>query len=242
MCLNSSRLLKSLWTPGIGIQNHLSGQLPWIRSWRNCNGAGKPSKTSSRDAPCRVHEKGGKNNSSRLGDTTLGLRWQDCDFASGEIRLLRGIVRQRETLMKTEASRKPVPLGAGLADVLMQWRTQCMYNQPGDYLFASPEKDGKQPMWPNSAMEKHIRPAAIRAGIGKRIGWHVFRHSFGTLVKSQGADVATTQALMRHANVSVTMDRYVQAIGEAKRTAQRGIVDSLFPSVPAQVPAEPVSH
>src|SRR5580692_440829 len=73
MCLNSSRLLKSSWTPGIGIQNHLSGQLPWIRSWRNCNGAGKPLKTSSRDAPCRVHEKGGKNNSSRLGDTTLAL-------------------------------------------------------------------------------------------------------------------------------------------------------------------------
>src|ERR1700719_2077918 len=71
MCRTSSRLLKSLWTPGIGIQNHLSGQLPCIRSWRNCNGAGKPSKTSSRDAPCRVHEKGGENNSSRLGDTTL---------------------------------------------------------------------------------------------------------------------------------------------------------------------------
>src|ERR1017187_3846217 len=71
MCLTSSRLLTSLWTPGIGIQNHLFGQLPWIRSWRNCNGAGKPSKTSSRDAHCRVHEKGGKNNSSRLGDTTL---------------------------------------------------------------------------------------------------------------------------------------------------------------------------
>lgn len=172
----------------------------------------------------------------------LGLRWQDCDFASGEICLSRGIVRQRETLMKTEASRKPVPLGAGLADVLMQWRAQCAYNQPSDYLFASPEKDGKQPMWPNSAMEKHIRPAAIRAGIGKRIGWHMFRHSFGTLVKGQGADVATTQALMRHANVSVTMDRYVQAIGEAKRTAQRGIVDSLFPSVPAQAPAKLLSH
>ena len=97
--------------------------------------------------------------------------------------------------MKTEASRKPVPLDAGLADVLMQWRAQCAYNQPTDFLFASPEKDGKQPIWPNHAMEKHIRPAAIRAGIGKRIGWHVFRHSFGTLIMSQGADVATTQAL-----------------------------------------------
>lgn len=80
MCLTSSRLLKSLWTPGIGIQNHLFGQLPWIRSWRNCNGAGKPSKTSSRDAPCRVHEKGGKNNSSRLGDTTLAVpKFKDGD-------------------------------------------------------------------------------------------------------------------------------------------------------------------
>ena len=171
----------------------------------------------------------------------LGLRWQDCDFASGEIRLSRGIVRQRETVMKTEASRKPVPLDTGLSEVLTQWRSHCAYNQPNDYLFASPEKDGKQPMWPNSAMEKHIRPAAIRAGIGKRVGWHVFRHSFGTLVKSQGADVATTQALMRHANVSVTMDRYVQAITPAKRAAQRGIVGLLFPSVPAQGPAKPVS-
>ena len=68
----------------------------------------------------------------------LGLRWQDCDFAAGEIRLSRGIVRQRETLMKTEASRKPVPLDVGLSDVLVGWRAQCAYNQPSDYLFAQP--------------------------------------------------------------------------------------------------------
>jgi integrase len=172
----------------------------------------------------------------------LALRWQDCDFAAGEIHLTRGIVRQRETMMKTEASRKPVPLVVGLADVLMQWRAQCGYNQPTDFLFASPEKDGKQPIWPNSAMEKHIRPAAIRAGIGKRIGWHVFRHSFGTLIKSQGADVATTQALMRHSNVSVTMDHYVQAITSAKRQAQRGIVGLLDPIGPTREAATTVSH
>ena len=83
-------------------------------------------------------------------------------------------------------------------------------------------------------MEKHIRPAAIRAGVGKRIGWHVFRHSFGTLVKSQGADVATTQALMRHANVSVTMDQYVQAITSAKEQAQREIVGLLDPCGPTR--------
>jgi integrase len=172
----------------------------------------------------------------------LALRWQDCDFEAGEIRLTRGIVRQRETMMKTEASRKPVPLDAGLADVLVQWRVQCAYNQSDDYLFASPEKDGKQPMWPNSAMEKHIRPAATRAGIEKRIGWHMFRHTFGTLVKSQGADVATTQALMRHANVSVTMDHYVQAVTPAKRAAQRGIVGLLDPNGPTRQAGSTVTH
>lgn len=172
----------------------------------------------------------------------LALRWQDCDLETEEIRLTRGIVRQHQTMMKTEASRKPVPLDTGLADVLMHWRAQCAYNQPSDYLFASSEKNGKQPMWPNSAMEKHIRPAAIRAGIGKRIGWHMFRHTFGTLIKSQGADVATTQALMRHANVSVTMDHYVQAVTPAKRAAQRGIVALLDPNGPMQQPGPTVSH
>jgi hypothetical protein len=34
-------------------------------------------------------------------------------------------------------------------------------------------------------------------------------------------------SLMRHANVSVTMDEYVQAVTPAKRAAQRGIVGLL---------------
>jgi hypothetical protein len=85
----------------------------------------------------------------------------DCDFEDGEIHLTRGIVRQHETAMKTEASRKPVPMEMGLADVLKTWRMECGYSQPSDYIFASADMDGKQPLWPNSAIEDHIRPAAI---------------------------------------------------------------------------------
>lgn len=66
-------------------------------------------------------------------------------------------------------------------------------------------------------MEKHIRPAAARAQITKRIGWHTLRHTFRTVVNANGADVATAKELMRHANVSITMDRYVQAVTPAKR-------------------------
>lgn len=156
--------------------------------------------------------------------------------------MTRGIVRQRETAMKTEASRKPIPLESGLANVLTDWRGQCAYNQPGNYVFASVEMGGLPPLCPNSAMEKHIRPAGIRAKIGKRLGWHVFRHTYGTLLKADGADVATVQSLMRHANVSVTMDRYVQAVTPAKRAAQRGIVGLLSPDVPTPEEQNAVNH
>jgi integrase len=171
----------------------------------------------------------------------LALRWQDCDFDTGEICLSRGIVRQHIGQMKTEASRKPVPMEAGLAEVLMNWRGQRAYNQSEDYIFASAEMKGEQPLWPNSAMEKHIRPAAHRAKITKRIGWHTLRHGFGTLLKANGADVATVQALMRHANASVTMDKYVQAVNPAKREAQRGIVGLLAPNGPTMLKSNTAS-
>jgi integrase len=163
----------------------------------------------------------------------LALRWSDVRFDTGEIVLSRGIVRQYIGNMKTEASRKPIPMHKALANVLNRWRGMAPYNQDGDYIFASPEMQGKQPYWPDVALEKHIQPAAIRAGIQKRIGWHALRHTFGTLVNSEGADVATTQALMRHANVSITLDKYVQSVTPAKRKAQNRIVRIIpFPSVP----------
>ena len=102
----------------------------------------------------------------------LGLKWADVNFTAGEILLSRGIVRQYIGKMKTEASRKPVPMDAGLADVLTHWRGIALYQQDGDYIFASPDKHGQQPYWPNAATEDHIRPAALRAGIQKRVGWH----------------------------------------------------------------------
>jgi hypothetical protein len=53
--------------------------------------------------------------------------------------------------MKTEASRKPVPMEQGLAEVLTTWRAERAYNQPDDYVFASIKMHAKQPIWPNSS-------------------------------------------------------------------------------------------
>jgi site-specific recombinase XerD len=45
-------------------------------------------------------------------------------------------------------------------------------------------------------MKRHIKPVAKASGIHKKIGWHTFRHSFGTLLKANGEDVKTVQELL----------------------------------------------
>jgi integrase len=75
----------------------------------------------------------------------LALQWEDVSWDAMEIQLSRGIVHQHVGEMKTEASKRPLPLGDGLAEVLMDWRGQTPYNQHGDWIFASSEMQGEQP-------------------------------------------------------------------------------------------------
>jgi len=82
----------------------------------------------------------------------------------------------------------------------------------------------KKPYWPDNLMKRHIRPVAKANDIGKNMGWHTFRHSFGTLPKANGEDVKTVQELLRHVNSSITLDVYTQAVNSNKRAAQSKVV------------------
>ena len=65
---------------------------------------------------------------------------------------------------------------------------------------------------------------------GKIVGWHTFRHSAGTNLRSLGVDVKTAQELLRHANVRTTLDLYTQAVSSQKREANHKLVELLLPS------------
>jgi integrase len=159
----------------------------------------------------------------------LAVKWEDVDFAAGEIHLIQAIVCQHVGSLKTAASQKPVPMDAGLSALLLDWRGRCPYNQSTDYVFASVEKHGDQPLWPSSAMSKHIRPAAKRAEIAKHVRWHVFRHSFTTLLKGNGEDVKTVQESLRHADSKMTLEVYTQGFMPVKRAAQRNVIEAIGP-------------
>jgi len=137
-----------------------------------------------------------------------------------EIRIVRSVVDQVEGPPKTLASRRPIPMSSELASALANWRKQTSYSKLGDWVFASPQALGQNPYWPDAVLKRHVLPAAERAGIAKRIGWHTFRRTVATLLLSSGASVKTTQELMRHASSDMTVGIYAKALTADKREAQ----------------------
>jgi integrase len=138
----------------------------------------------------------------------LALRWSDVNFENLELSVTRSIWHHVVGNCKTEASAKPVPIDSHIAEDLLRWRRQSPYPMAEDYIFASPTMKGAQPYWPDNLMKRYIKPVARKAGIHKNIGWHTFRHSFGTLLKANGEDVKTVQELLRPANSKITLEVY----------------------------------
>jgi integrase len=147
----------------------------------------------------------------------FGLKWEDVDFQEAEIRIVRSIVDQIEGPPKTLASRRPIPMSPELSSALEDLRKQTSFPLAGDWVFASPSALGAKPYWPDAVLKRHVLPAAERAGITKRIGWHSFRRTLATLLHSSGATVKTTQELLRHASPLMTMGVYAKAVTADKQ-------------------------
>jgi len=62
------------------------------------------------------------------------------------------------------------------------------------------------------------------AGKYGSVGWHTFRHTYRSWLDDTGAPVGVQQKLMRHAQVSTTMNVYGNALMGAKREANSKVV------------------
>ncbi|MGC2160688.1 MAG: tyrosine-type recombinase/integrase [Silvibacterium sp.] len=68
------------------------------------------------------------------------------------------------------------------------------------------------------------------AGKYDGVGWHTFRHTYRSWLDDTGAPVGVQQKLMRHAQISTTMNVYGNALMEAKREANAAVVNRILRS------------
>jgi integrase len=158
----------------------------------------------------------------------LGLQWSDFDFTQMQVIIRRSWVYGKVGDVKTKYSHRWIPIDPALANVLQEHKTRAAWQTRGmDWVFANPETG--MPWWPSRIVEHWLRPAGITAGIG-HIGWHTFRHSYSTLLRSLEVDVKVQQELLRHADIRTTMNIYTQAIPEALREANSKVVRMVLPA------------
>jgi integrase len=153
----------------------------------------------------------------------LALTWERLNFQAGTMLVSEGAVNGRIGRCKTEDSMDDVPLDADLAQVLLDWRTKC--GASVGLLFPSARTGGCQHA--GQIQQNHIRPAGIKIGL-EGAGWHTCRHSYRSFLDETGAPVGVQQRLMRHAQVSTTMNTYGNAAMKSKREANSKVVKMIL--------------
>ena len=132
----------------------------------------------------------GMGNGPRPSES-LGLKWDDIDFAKKQMAIKRSVYQQHvNENCKTAKSKKPVPLHDLQIAVLLEWRRVSPFNQPADWVFASPQMKGKQPLWPER-FRRNLQAAVRMLGIEKHVGWYTFRHTLSTMLRANGEDIST---------------------------------------------------
>jgi integrase len=77
-------------------------------------------------------------------------------------------------------------------------------------------------------LSKGIRKVAVDQKLG-RVTWHGLRHSCRTWLDAKGVPVGLQKDLLRHADISTTMNRYGRSLQPDMRIGHSAIMQELVP-------------
>jgi integrase len=153
----------------------------------------------------------------------LGMLWEDVDFAANVIHIRR--IQERDGSLteatKTEAGVRAIPMSAMLREMLLAWRLVCPRTDGKLYrVFPGP---GRLQPWPlprtngggallYQNFRKRFWAPAFKALKLPYVTPHAARHSFISTLQAHGVEVGLVAKLAGHANATVTLGHYTQAV------------------------------
>ena len=158
----------------------------------------------------------------RIGEA-LGLHWADVDWDNLTLMLKRAYTHGEIGEVKTVASRAKLPVDDDILGIIKAYRETL---DGSELVFPSPRTGGYRSA--SMLLQKGLQPVAIRLGLG-RVTFHGLRHSCRTWLDAAGVTVGLQKALLRHANISTTMDVYGRALQPDMRIGHTAMVQGLIP-------------
>jgi len=170
----------------------------------------------------------------RRGET-LGLRWQDVDFAAGTVSVVQtvGMLGGSPTIRppKSKSSRRTVPVPTPVITALREHRARqnerrlLLGADWNDYDLVFAAANGN-PINPNNLTRDYDRWVQV-AGV-PRIRIHDQRHTHVTLAIQKGANIKAVSQRVGHSETSITMNLYAHVMPEQHKDVADKIGDALF--------------
>lgn len=150
----------------------------------------------------------------------LALKWEDFDFRSKTVTIRRAYTHNAVKEAKTDASAATLPIATNLVSALKAHRRA---HPDTDWVFPSPVTG--RPYSADTILGKIIKPVAKGLKL-PQLGWHSLRHSYRSWLGSTDAKLPQMKDMMRHADVSTTLD-YGRAQVEELRPFQDEVATKL---------------
>ncbi len=139
----------------------------------------------------------------------LALRWSDLDLGRRQLHVRRRYYRGSFAPPKTRSGRRTVPLSPGMAQTL--WSLRKDAGAVGDDALVFTSSSGGA-LDAHNVRRRVLRPAAKAAGVPWVSGFHVFRHTFATLLFRHGANAKQAQVVLGHHSASFTLSVYTHLL------------------------------
>ena len=162
------------------------------------------------------------------------IDWSQQEFgiaaAPGTLTITHSLWRGRLQSPKTEACAATIRISSTLSEILEQHKQQSDWQDPNDFVFS---RSYGSPLDPDFLRKEVLYPALDAAGItrGERShGFHLFRHSAGSIIHAATEDLKLAQEQLRHTQISTTSDIYVHLEPKVAQKASNVLAEEIFPN------------